>query len=120
MVTRFAHTALSRSHLIAASAALGVALCVGEPAQAQLKTVNVGIANTSSDIGFFIADKKGYFKEQGIEVKTTPFASAALMVAPLGAGQLDVGGGTVAAGLSVRTGSSAHACAAPTREARSA
>jgi NitT/TauT family transport system substrate-binding protein len=93
MVTRFA--ALSLSPLIAICAALFAAA----PAQAQLKTVNVGIANTSSDIGFFIADKKGYFKEQGIAVKITPFASAALMVAPLGAGQLDVGGGTVAAGL---------------------
>ena len=99
MVTRFAYAALSRFHLIAAGPALGLALCIGAPAQAQLKTVNVGIAQTASDVGFFIADKKGYFKEQGIEVKTTPFASAALMVAPLGAGQLDVGGGTVAAGL---------------------
>ena len=61
--------------------------------------MNVGITNSSSDAGFFIADKKGYFRAEGIEVKTTPFASAAGMVAPLGRGQLDVGAGTVSAGL---------------------
>lgn len=68
-------------------------------AGAELAPVNVGIANTSSDVGFFIADKQGYFRAEGIAVTLTPFNSAAQMVAPLGSGQLDVGGGTVAAGL---------------------
>jgi NitT/TauT family transport system substrate-binding protein len=99
MVTRIAPTTCRARLALPGLAALLLALCLGTPAHAQLKTVNVGIAQTASDVGFFIADKKGYFREQGIEVKTTPFASAALMVAPLGAGQLDVGGGTVAAGL---------------------
>lgn len=62
-------------------------------------TVTVGIANTSSDVGFFIADKKGYFKQEGIEAKFIDFESAAKMVAPLGSGQLDVGGGASSAGL---------------------
>ena len=48
---------------------------------------------------FFIADKKGYFKAEGLAATMTSFASAAKMIAPLGTGQLDVGGGTVAAGL---------------------
>jgi NitT/TauT family transport system substrate-binding protein len=61
--------------------------------------VGVGISDSSSDVGFFIADKKGYFKAAGIATTMTPFASAAKMIAPLGTGQLDVGGGTVAAGL---------------------
>src|SRR6201999_1993618 len=61
--------------------------------------VNVGLTDTSSDVAFFIADKKGYFRNEGIAVTTTSFASAAKMIAPLGTGQLDVGGGTVAAGL---------------------
>ena len=94
MTSRIAAASL-RTLLLACLASLGMAA----PAAAQLTTVNVGIAQTSSDVGFFIADKKGYFREQGIEIKMTPFASAALMVAPLGTGQLDVGGGTVAAGL---------------------
>ncbi|MDB5776472.1 MAG: transporter substrate-binding protein [Herbaspirillum sp.] len=61
--------------------------------------VRVGTTNVSSDIGFFIADKKGYFRDEGLTVAFTTFNSAAKMVAPLGVGQLDVGGGTVAAGL---------------------
>ena len=68
------------------------------PALAQT-TVRVGIVNASSDVGFFIADKKGYFREEGLTVEMTPFSSAARMIAPLGGGQLDVGAGTVSAGL---------------------
>ena len=48
---------------------------------------------------FYIADKKGYFKQEGLAVTFTPFDSAAKMVAPLGAGQLDIGGGSPSAGL---------------------
>ncbi|MDQ6618981.1 MAG: ABC transporter substrate-binding protein [Pseudomonadota bacterium] len=62
-------------------------------------SVRVGLAQTSSDVGFFIADKKGYFREEGLAVAFTPFDSAAKMIAPLGAGQLDVGGGSPSAGL---------------------
>ncbi|MDB5407941.1 MAG: transporter substrate-binding protein [Rhodospirillales bacterium] len=66
---------------------------------AELTKLNIGITNTATDVGFFIADKKGYFRDAGIEVSTMSFPSAAKMIAPLGTGQLDVGGGTVAAGL---------------------
>ena len=68
-------------------------------AKAQTEKVTIGITNAATDAGFFIADKKGYFRTEGIEVTMTPFASAAGMIAPLGRGQLDVGAGTVAAGL---------------------
>jgi NitT/TauT family transport system substrate-binding protein len=61
--------------------------------------VTVGTSNSSSDVPFFIADKLGYFKEQGLNVKLEPFDSAAKMVAPLGAGQLDVAAGAPSAGL---------------------
>jgi NitT/TauT family transport system substrate-binding protein len=61
--------------------------------------VRVGTTNTSSDVTFFIADKKGYFKQEGIEAVFIAFDSAAKMIAPLSANQLDVGGGSVSAGL---------------------
>lgn len=64
-----------------------------------LPVINVGIANTSSDAGFFIAEAKGYFKDEGLKVKLIPFGSAAGMIAPLAGGQLEAGGGTVSAGL---------------------
>lgn len=66
---------------------------------AGLQTVKVGIANTSADVGFFIARENGYFRDEGLDVHFIPFASAALMIAPLGTGQIDVGSGTVSAGL---------------------
>lgn len=66
---------------------------------ADMTTVNVGIANASSDVAFFIADKKGYFRDEGIDAKFVSFDSGAKMVAPLGAGQLDVAGGSPSAGL---------------------
>jgi len=63
------------------------------------KTVTVGIVNTSADAGFLIAQANGYFKDVGLDVKLVPFASAALMIAPLATGELDVGSGTASAGL---------------------
>ena len=62
-------------------------------------TVRVGIVNASSDVGFFIADHKGYFRQEGIVVTFTAFDSAARMIAPLGVGRLDVGAGSPSAGL---------------------
>jgi NitT/TauT family transport system substrate-binding protein len=76
-----------------------LALACGAGQAAAPVTVRVGIANASSDVGFFIADKKGYFKQEGLDVKFTAFDSGAKMVAPLGNGQLEVGAGSPSAGL---------------------
>jgi NitT/TauT family transport system substrate-binding protein len=81
------------------AACVAASLIFSGPAGAQIVQINIGITNSATDVGFFIADKKGYFRDAGIAVTMTPFASAARMIAPLGTGQLDVGAGTVAAGL---------------------
>ncbi len=82
---------------------LGMTLAASLPfaadAAAQTDEVKVGITNTATDAGFFIADKKGYFRDAGIAIAMTAFPSAAKMIAPLGGGELDAGGGTVSAGL---------------------
>jgi ABC-type nitrate/sulfonate/bicarbonate transport system substrate-binding protein len=52
-----------------------------------------------SDSGAFIAMERGYFQEEGLNVEKVPFDSAGPQVAPLGAGQLEVGGGSASAGL---------------------
>jgi NitT/TauT family transport system substrate-binding protein len=83
------------------------ALAVAAPAVASLSAaraadaekVRIGIARTMSDAGYYVADAKGFFRDEGIAVEMVPFNSAAQMIAPLGTGELDVGGGTVAAGL---------------------
>jgi NitT/TauT family transport system substrate-binding protein len=69
------------------------------PTAAMAVTVRVGTTNSSSDAPFFIADKKGYFKQEGIDVEFAAFDSAAKMIAPLGIGQLEVGAGSPAAGF---------------------
>lgn len=61
--------------------------------------LEIGISGAATDVGFFIADKKGYFRDEGLAVNFTNFDTAAKMVAPLGAGQLDIGGGGPSAGL---------------------
>jgi NitT/TauT family transport system substrate-binding protein len=62
-------------------------------------TVKIGQVGGISDAAIYIADAKGYFKEQGITLQSSAFASAAQMVAPLGTGELQVGGGASSAGL---------------------
>jgi NitT/TauT family transport system substrate-binding protein len=69
------------------------------PAHAADTPLRVGVSGASSDAIFYIADKKGYFKQESLSVTFTPFDSAAKMVAPLGSGQLDIGGGSASAGL---------------------
>jgi NitT/TauT family transport system substrate-binding protein len=62
-------------------------------------TVKAATVAQASDAALYIAVEKGYFKELGLNVEFVTFQSAATMVAPLGSGELDVGGGAVSAGL---------------------
>ncbi|MFL4969382.1 MAG: ABC transporter substrate-binding protein [Xanthobacteraceae bacterium] len=78
-------------------ALLAVAMAAAGSAAAQ--TITVGVAAATSDAPIFIADKKGYFKAEGLDVKVASFKSASDMVAPLGTGQLDAGAGSASAGL---------------------
>jgi NitT/TauT family transport system substrate-binding protein len=68
-----------------------------DPLQAQ--ELHVGVVGTTSDAPFFIADAKGYFKDEGLTVAFIRFDSAAKMVVPLGSGELDVGGGATSSAL---------------------
>ena len=62
-------------------------------------TLKIGILNAVSDAPIFIAEKHGYFRDEGITPQYQIFGSATQMVAPLGAGQLEVGAGGTSAGL---------------------
>ena len=61
--------------------------------------ITVGATSSTSDAPIFIADKKRYFQDEGLDVKVVSFRSAADMVAPLGAGQIEAGAGSASAGL---------------------
>jgi NitT/TauT family transport system substrate-binding protein len=76
--------------LCALSAATGMAAA---------QAITVGVTSSTSDAPIFIADKKGYFRDEGLDVKVVNFRSAADMVAPLGAGQIEAGAGSASAGL---------------------
>jgi NitT/TauT family transport system substrate-binding protein len=88
--------------------AAAIVLAVGAaPAASQTKleplnparTVKVATVGQASDAVLYIAIEKGYFKDLGLDVNLVTFQSAATMVAPLGSGEIDVGGGAVSAGL---------------------
>ena len=86
-----------------AKAALGCALVfLGTMAATQaadLVKVSVGITNSASDVSLFVAHKRGYFKEEGLDVSFVPFVSAARMIAPMASGDLDVATGALSAAL---------------------
>jgi NitT/TauT family transport system substrate-binding protein len=88
-----------RNHLIRGILAAIVVSATGAAAHAADTNLRVGVSGASSDVAFYIADKKQYFKDEGLSVTFTAFDSAAKMVAPLGAGQLDIGGGSPSVGL---------------------
>src|SRR5215467_9418233 len=83
--------------VVALGLVAGLVLLAVAPAAAQ--QITVGATSSTSDAPIFIADKKGYFRAEGLEVKVANFRSAADMVAPLGAGQLQAGAGSASAGL---------------------
>ena len=84
---------------ICTAAALALVTAVGWSGTLQAQQVNVGTTGSSSDAPFFMADKKGYFADEGLKVKLIRFDSASKMVPSLGTGELDVGGGATSAGL---------------------
>jgi NitT/TauT family transport system substrate-binding protein len=86
---RFAATALA-----AATLSFGIAA----PAAAETE-VRIGVNSLVSDAPFFIANRKGFFAEQGIKVTFVQFDAGPKMIAPLGVGQIDVAAGAVSAGL---------------------
>ena len=92
---------LRRAVLIALLCASISAAMLGAPVAyaADLVEVRVGTNNVISDAPFFIAEKKGYFKEQGIHVTLIPFDAGPKMIAPLGTGQLEAAAGAMSAGL---------------------
>lgn len=91
---------MRRSAFLAGCASATALSGFGSDAGAQsLDLVNIGTLRSVADTPFIIAEHKGYFREVGIRTNYVPFDSAAVMVAPLGTGQLDVAGGAPSAGL---------------------
>ncbi len=91
---------VAAGRLVALAAVAAMGGLFGLPSAAQTSAVvKVASAGIVSDIGFFLAHKKGYFRAEGLTVELTQLANSPQMIGPLGRGQLDVGAGTVAVGL---------------------
>jgi len=65
-----------------------------------VKPIMVGLAPTTSGSGFYLAKVRGYFKEQGLNVKIAEFGKSGAEIFPLlAADKLQVGGGSLSPGL---------------------
>jgi len=71
---------------------LSCAVVVGLSLPEKARQVTVGTTGTVSDIGIYIAHSKGYFREEGLEVKLTERIGGTVMLDSLKRGQIDVGG----------------------------
>lgn len=80
--------------VLGVSAASSVPVRGAEPA-----TVRIGVLNITSDAPFILADRKGFFRDEGITAVFTTFASSGNMIVPLSTAQLDVGGGAPSVGV---------------------
>jgi NitT/TauT family transport system substrate-binding protein len=55
-------------------------------------TVKVVVLGTASDAGMYVADVKGFFRQQGIDVQYEKLGTVSEMIPLLSTGQIDVGG----------------------------
>jgi NitT/TauT family transport system substrate-binding protein len=58
-------------------------------AAGNLKHVKIGALPTIGNAPIYIAQQKGYFKDEGLEAEIVPFSSGAESIPPLAAGQVD-------------------------------
>ncbi len=90
---------IDRRHVLAGFTALAGSLAARPVRSQTLDTVNMGKLIGVSDCPFYIADKKGFFRDAGLNVVWTTFPQSQMMVAPLAQGQLDGMGASVSAGI---------------------
>lgn len=99
---------ISRRHFLQLSAGTAVATIIHGYAQFQAKAagsgenpgkISVGFWPVASGLPLFVAEKKGYFKEAGLEVEVVKFASPNQVAESLIAGRLQGTGNGVASGV---------------------
>ena len=87
-----------RNHVLAAIVGIsGLFGCVLSVNAADI--VRIGVVNSASDVVAFLAQERGYLSDEGLEANFITFNSSGAMIAPLGVGDLDVGGGAGTVGL---------------------
>jgi NitT/TauT family transport system substrate-binding protein len=66
---------------------------------ATLDKVSIGVVANTADGGIFVAQDRGYFKAEGIDLEVHRFQTLVDMVPPLTAGDLQIASGALAASL---------------------
>ena len=89
---------LTRRQAIVTGASAGALLAAPAISQSLAK-IKLGVPNAATDVGYFVAHSRGYFKDEGLDVEIIPFDSAARMIAPMATGELQVAAGGPSAGL---------------------
>src|SRR4051794_2413982 len=64
-----------------------------------LAKIKIATTPSISNGGRYIADERGYFREEGLELEDVPSDTSAQMLPSLAAGQIEIGAGGIAAGL---------------------
>ena len=85
-------------HRLAALAMLAT-VCVLPGICAASDQVKVSVYQSVSDAGIYIADDKGYFKQENIEVELLQLDAVSSVVTALASGQVDVAGGAPSAAI---------------------
>jgi NitT/TauT family transport system substrate-binding protein len=69
---------------------LGLGLACAAPAPAETKPLRIGWVYAMANAPVVVADKKGYFQQEGLDVKIIEFASGPVLNQALAAGELDM------------------------------
>jgi NitT/TauT family transport system substrate-binding protein len=78
---------------------LAAVLSLTSYAAAAAEPVAVGIGGSSSDAPLYIAQQKGYFADEGLDVNLLVLDTGAKIIAPLATGELQVGSGALSVGF---------------------
>ncbi len=79
---------------------IGLFLLTPALALAQGEKVKVGLLMINADAGIFVAQERGFFREQGLAVELTYFSSSGgPQMAALTTGELDAGSGSISPGI---------------------
>jgi NitT/TauT family transport system substrate-binding protein len=79
-----------RNSLLRISLTMAAAVLAATSASHAQTKLRVGILPISETLGAVVADQKGFFKEEGLEVELTKFQSGAAAVPVLQSGRLDI------------------------------
>lgn len=89
-------TGICTRSLIALAVLLSACAPTVTPAPVKL---TIGVVGNTSDGGIFIANDRGYFEAEGIQLEVQRFQTLVDMVVPLSTGQLQMASGALAASL---------------------